>query len=78
MGTQLIPEYPGEVLMSDYIKIWPGEDGKCYVLTQVDKMSKISNLVATEAPTASTASRRPCWQMSLSVLAAESRGEESP
>ena len=32
LGTQLIPEFPNEIIMWDYIKIGPSESGHEYVL----------------------------------------------
>ena len=57
MGTQLLAEYAGEVLMMDYILIWPSETGNKYVLIQCDKISRLVQFVVTEAPTAVPACR---------------------
>ena len=47
MGSQLVAEYAGEVPMTDYIKIWPSESGKMYVLMLADKMSRLPHFVTT-------------------------------
>ena len=52
LGTMLIPEFAGEVLMSDYIEIGPSDEGFVYVLMSVDKLSKLVEFVPTEAATA--------------------------
>ena len=57
MGTQLVAEYPGEVLMADYILIWPSEYGRKYVLMLGDKMSRLSHFIVTPETTAVPA----CW-----------------
>ena len=57
MGTQLIAEYPGEVLMMDYILVWPSEFGRRYVLMLQDKMSKLTQFVVTPETTAVPACR---------------------
>jgi hypothetical protein len=48
----ILPEFAGEVLMSDYIEIGPSDEGFVYVLMNVDKLSKLVEFVPTEAATA--------------------------
>ena len=48
----LLPEFAGEVLMSDYIEIGPSDEGFFYVLMNVDKLSKLVEFVPTVAATA--------------------------
>lgn len=38
LGTQLIPEHAGEILMFDYLKIGPSKSGYFYVLVFADKL----------------------------------------
>ena len=57
LGTQLIAEYPGEVLMADYILVWPSEFGRKYVLMLSDKMSRLSHFIVTQDTTAVPACR---------------------
>ena len=52
LGTMLVPEFAGEILMSDYIEVGPSDEGFVYVLMNVDKMSKLVEFVPTEAATA--------------------------
>ena len=58
LGTMLVPEFAGEVLMSDYIEIGPSNEGYVYVLMNVDKFSKLVEFVPTESTTA--INRHPC------------------
>ena len=52
LGTQLLAERPTEVLMMDYIKIWPSETGRTYVLMQVCKFTKLCEFIPTFETTA--------------------------
>ena len=60
-GTQLIPEYAGEIHMMDYIKVWPSKNGRSYALMQADKMSKLAKFTATEQTTAVPACQAMLW-----------------
>ena len=55
MGTQLIAEYPGEVLMADYILVWPSEYGHKYVLMMADKMSRLTQFIVCKCRADTTA-----------------------
>ena len=57
MGTQLITEYAGEVLVTDYILVWPIEYGRKYVLMMSDKMSRLTHFIVTAETTAVPACR---------------------
>ena len=57
LGTQLIPEWPGEILMFDYIKIRPSNSGYEYVLMAADKMSKLVVFTPADVASAIPASR---------------------
>ena len=57
LGTMLLPEFAGEVLMSDYIEIGPSDEGFFYVLMNVDKLSKLVEFVPTVAATAMPVSK---------------------
>ena len=48
----LVPEFAGEILMSDYIEIGTSDEGFVYVLMNVDKISKLVEFVPAEAATA--------------------------
>lgn len=57
LGTQLIPQFPGEILMLDYIEIGPSDEGFTYVLMAVDKFSKLVEFVPASVATAIHASK---------------------
>ena len=57
LGTQLIPEFPGEIIMLDYIEIGPSDEGFSYVLMAVGKYTKLCEFVPATAATAIHASR---------------------
>ena len=57
MGTQLVAEYPGEVVMIDYILVWPSEYGRKYVLIMEDKMSRLAHFIVSPETTAVPACR---------------------
>ena len=57
LGSQLIPEYPGEVLMMDFIKIGMSRSGYMYVLMQADKLSRLVRFIATVSTVAVDAAR---------------------
>ena len=61
MATQMIPERPGEILMMDYITIWPSETGRKYVLMQMDKFAKQCELTPTFEATAVPACQGVMW-----------------
>ena len=60
--------------MMDYIKVWPSESGREYVLMQADKFDKLVELTATHGPTAIPACKaltawalrwgKPAWLIS--------------
>ena len=52
LGTSLVAERPGEILMLDYIDMEDGSDGHHYVLMCVDKFSRLVEFVPTPGPTA--------------------------
>ena len=52
LGTMLVPEFAGEVLMSDYIEIGPSDEGFVYILMNVDKLSKLVEFVPAVSATA--------------------------
>ena len=70
----MIAEYPGEVLMLDYIKIGLSRSGYTYVLMLVDKFSRLVEFVPAAAATSVVAARAvlrwaaqrglPCWMIS--------------
>ena len=51
LGTQLIPQFPGEILMLDFIEIGPSDDGFTYVLMAVGKYSKLVEFVPASVDT---------------------------
>ena len=51
LGSQLIAEYPGEILMMDYIKMGVSRSDYDYVLMMVDKFSRLTEFVPSESPT---------------------------
>ena len=55
--SQMITEYPGEVLMIDYIKIGLSRSGLMYVLMLVDKFSRLVEFVPAAAATSIVAAR---------------------
>ena len=57
MGTQLVAEYAGEVLMMDYILVWPSEYDRKYVLMLADKMSRLTHFIVAHETTAVPACR---------------------
>ena len=57
LGSQLIAEYPGEILMMDYIKMGTSRSGFSHVLILVDKMSRLAEFVPAESPTSIVAAR---------------------
>ena len=57
MGSQLIAEFPGEILMMDYIKMGASRSGYSYVLMLVDKFSRLTEFVAAASPTSIVAAR---------------------
>ena len=40
MGASLVPEYPGEVVCTDYIKMGASRSGNMYVVMHLDKFSR--------------------------------------
>ena len=48
MGSQMIAESAGEILMADYFLIWPSENGNKYVLLLADKLAKQVELTITQ------------------------------
>ena len=52
LGTQLVPEKPGEVVSFDYLYIGASKSGYKYILILVDKFSRVVRLIATIGPTA--------------------------
>lgn len=52
LGTSLVAERPGEILMLDYIDMEDGSDGHHYVLICADKFSRMVELVPARGPTA--------------------------
>ena len=57
LGSQLIAEYPGEILMMDYIKMGASRSGYSYVLMLVDKFSRLVEFVPAVSPTSIVAAR---------------------
>ena len=57
LGSQLIAEYPGEILMMDYIKMGASRSGYSYALMLVDKFSRLVEFVPAESPTSIIAAR---------------------
>ena len=57
LGSQLIAEFPGEILMMDYIKMGASRSGYSYVLVMVDKFSRLTEFVAAKSPTSIVAAR---------------------
>ena len=57
LGTQLVAEYPGEVLMSDYIKMGSSRSGFEYVLMLVDKFSRFVMFIPCAVATAVISAR---------------------
>ena len=57
LGTQLIAEHPGEVLMADYIKMGDSRTGYSYVLMLVDKFSRLVRFLPAKTTTAIFAAR---------------------
>ena len=57
LASQMIAEYPGEVLMIDYIKIGLSRSGMMYVLMLVDKFSRLVEFVPAAAATSIVAAR---------------------
>ena len=57
LASQLIAEYPGEVLMMDYIKIGLSKTDYEYVLMLVDKFSRLAEFVSAAAATSVVAAR---------------------
>ena len=57
MGSQLIAERPGEVLMADFIKLGTSRSGYPYVLMLVDKFSRLVEFVPCKAATSVVAAR---------------------
>ena len=53
MGSQLITEYPGEVLMLDYIKMGITRSDFQYALMLVDKFTRLTEFVPTRSVTSS-------------------------
>ena len=51
LGSQLIAEFPGEILMMDYIKMGASRSGYSCVLMMVDKFSRLTEFVSAESPT---------------------------
>ena len=74
LGTQLVPERAGKILMLDYAKIGPSNAGYEYVLVFCDKFSKLVELIPATLATAMPASKGifewgsrhglPCWIIS--------------
>ena len=57
LGTQLIAERPGEILMADYIKMGKSRTGFEYVLMLVDKFSRLVRFIPCTRATAIKAAR---------------------
>ena len=57
MGSQLIAEFPGEVLMVDYIKLGLTRTGFQLALMLVDKFARLTEFVPARAATAMVAAR---------------------
>ena len=57
LASQLVAEYPGEVLMMDYIKIGLSRTGYTYVLMLVDKFSRLTEFIPAVSPTSVVAAR---------------------
>ena len=57
LGSQLIAEYPGEILMMDYIKMGASRSGYSYVLMFVDKFSRLTEFVPAASPTTLVAAK---------------------
>ena len=57
LGSQLIAEFPVEILMMDYIKMGASRSGYSYVLMMVDKFSRLTEFVAAKSPTSIVAAR---------------------
>ena len=57
LASQLVAEYPGEVLMMDYIKLGLSRTGFTYVLMMVDKFSRLVEFVPTASATSLVAAR---------------------
>ena len=57
LGSSLVPEYPGEVVSTDYIKMGMSRSGFVYVLMHVDKLSRAVQFSPAVAATAIHASR---------------------
>ena len=57
LASQMIAEYPGEILMMDYIKIGLSRTGYMYVLMLVDKFSRLVEFVPAAAATSVVAAR---------------------
>ena len=51
IGTSLVAERPGEVMMMDYIDMGEESDGMRYILMCADKFSRLVELEAAAAPT---------------------------
>ena len=52
LASQMIAEYPGEVLMIDYIKIGLSRSGLMYVLMLVDRFSRLVRFLPATMTTA--------------------------
>ena len=57
LGTQLVAEWPGEILMFDYFEIGPSDSGPTYLLLGVDKFTRFIELWPAKEATAVHASR---------------------
>ena len=57
MGASLVPEYPGEIVCTDYIKMGASRSGNMYVVMHLDKMSRAVQFIAVDAATAIHAAR---------------------
>ena len=57
LASQILAEYPGEVLMADYIKLGASRTGLNYILMLVDKFTRFVLFVPTVAATAIEAAR---------------------
>lgn len=57
MGSSIVPEYPGEVVSTDYIKMGLSRSGFVYVLMHVDKLSRAVQFTPAVAATGIHASR---------------------
>ena len=57
LASQLVAEYPGEVLMMDYIKLGLSRTGFMYVLMMVDKFSRLVEFVPAVSATSLVAAR---------------------